>query len=136
MNSRPILLIIVVAVVALLLGGFVGYRVSEQRATELDRQRLDLVRATRAADLQNRLTMLRVLREQKGSNQDVRNLEISAIVLLSTIDLESLSDSSESRIVLVNVGKALAGYTKDFTGSEFDPLKNKSVAQLLVLGKG
>jgi len=77
--------------------------------------------------------MLRLLREQRASQQDVRNLEISAVFVLDTIDLEGASNSSDSRVVLVNTSKALAGYRKDFEGSEFDPSRHESVARLLSL---
>lgn len=135
MNRRQFFLIVLVALIGLGVGGIAGYRVSQDKAQELDSQRLDLMRAIRAADLQNRVSTLRFLRELKASEQDVRSLETSAILLLDTVDLDTLSQSSESRVVLMNVAKSLRDYLRDFPSSEFDPSKHKRVAQLLSLDK-
>ena len=135
MTRRQLAVIVVVGLVGLGGGALIGYSVNQERAQDLDRQRLDLIQAVRGADLQNRLATLRLLRENKVTEDDIRSLEISAVLLLETIDLKVLSGESQSLSVLQAVSKRLAEYRRDFPNSEFEPSKHRSVERLLSLSR-
>lgn len=116
--------IVSVAIIAAALGAAGGYRFAQWHAN-------DLMTALRALDLNNRLQMLRLLRERKTGDETVQSIEISAISLLSTIHLEEVTDTSQSYFVLQNASKTLAQYTHDFPRSEFSDSRHREVAQLL-----
>ena len=130
-RTQIYLIVLLTTVLGLAVGGVVGYRLSAQRAEILDRQRLDLARALRANDLQNRLSTLRLLRERNVPRDDVSALETSALVLLDAISFENLTEDSSSRVVLARVAETMTGYRKDFPDSTFDPAKYPRVANLL-----
>lgn len=133
MRFRQGLIVLVVALLGFGVGVVTGYRVSHAKAENLDQQRLDLTRAIRGADLQNRLSTLRLIRERKLAQEEVPPLEISAIVLLQAIDLEDLPKEAASRVVLEKVAETLVAYRQDFPDSEFNPAKHAAVTKLLSL---
>jgi hypothetical protein len=135
MSRRQLLIVVLVGLIGLGAGAFVAYSLSQERARDLDRQRLDLMQAIRGVDLQNRLAMLRLLRENKVSQEDIRSLEISAILLLDTIDLKAPTTESQSLPVLQGVSKRMLEYRGDFPNSEFEPSRHKSVERLLSLSR-
>jgi hypothetical protein len=133
MKFRQGLIVSVLVILGFGVGVVTGYRVSQARAESLDQQRLDLARALRAADLQNRLSTLRLLRERKVVQEEVAPLEISAIVLLQTIDLEDVPKDAASRVVLERAAATLATYRQEFPDNEFNPGKHPAVTKLLSL---
>ena len=116
--------IVSVAIIAAALGAVGGYRFSQWHAN-------DLTSALRALDFNNRLHMLRLLRECKTGDETVQSIEISAIVVLSGIPLEEVTDTSQSYFVLQNASQTLTQYTHDFPKSEFANGRHREVAQLL-----
>ena len=126
--------IALVAVVAASLGAVGGYALAQREANALDSQRRDLMTAIRTVDLNNRLSMLRLLRERRTSDDDIRSLEISAIVLLDTIALDETSSTSQSYVVLQQAARAVATYAQDFPSSEFADNRHPKVGQLLAIG--
>jgi hypothetical protein len=108
--------------------------VAQQRAKDLDSQRRDLITAVRAVEFENRLGMLRLLREHKVPDEDMRSMEISAIVLLGTIALDDSNSTSQSHVVLQRAADAVATYRRDFPKSELSDGRHRKVAQLLAVG--
>jgi hypothetical protein len=133
MKLRQGLIVFVAAVLGLGVGVATGYRVSQAKAENLDQQRLDLARAIRGADLQNRLSTLRLLRDRKVVQEEIPALEISAIVLLQAIDLEDLPTEGASRVVLEKAAETLTAYRRDFPENEFNPTKHTAITKLLSL---
>jgi hypothetical protein len=126
--------IALVAVLAASLGAAGGYALAQREASALDSQRRDLITAVRAADLNNRLAMLRLMRERKTSDDDIRSLEISAIALLDAIPLDEAGPTSQSFVVLREAAKRVATYSHDFPTSEFTDQRHRNVGQLLAIG--
>jgi len=102
-----------------------------QGSGDVARERMDQVNAARGIDMQNRLTMLRALRENKAPKDDVTAFELGAVGLLQAMQLENLSKESASRVVVMKVADTMASYRRDFPDSEFDPVKRPAVARLL-----
>jgi hypothetical protein len=119
--------------VAAALGALGGYMVAEKQGRDGDAQRRDLIIVVRAVDLDNRITMLRMLREGKHSAEEVESVEISAIVLLGTIALDQATDASQSYGVLKHVGQTLDTYTHDFPKSQFAEARHAEVAKFLAV---
>jgi hypothetical protein len=134
MTRRATVGVIFVAVIAAVLGAVGGYIVAQQRAKDLDSQRRDLITAVRAVEFENRLGMLRLLREHKVPDEDMRSMEISAIVLLGTIALDDSNSTSQSHVVLQRAADAVATYRRDFPKSELSDGRHRKVAQLLAVG--
>lgn len=131
MNTRRNLLIVAIAMLSSAVGGIVGYRIATANAESRDFQRLDSARALRGTDFQNRLVLIRLLRERNASAGEVSAVELSALSLLQTIELDSAPEGSASQFVLSKVAGTLAAYCRDFPLSELDPSKRSEVAHLL-----
>jgi len=132
-DVRKYAAVLITALVGLAVGGAIGYHLANQRAEILDRERIDLARALRANDLQNRLSTLRLLRERNIQRDDVWALETSALVLLDAISFNDVAVDSASRVVLVQVAETMTAYRKDFPDSKFDPSRYPAVAALLAI---
>ncbi len=132
MRTQNLLSLVIVSLVSLFAGGGLGYYIAKNPSDTPGDQR-HIAIALRATDFQNRLVMIRMLREKGGSSDDIAALEISAIALLQTIDLAESSSSPDASHVLKKAGETLASYRKDFPANEFDPSKRASVAKLLAI---
>ena len=110
-----VLMALAIASAGMLAGGLI-----ERYVLWPDERDFSLVRVAWAVDLNNRLHMLRLLREYKAPNDTVREAEISAVALLDTMHVERVSPRDESYSVIVRVLKNLRQYQRDFPSSEFD----------------
>lgn len=125
-SFRTILTAAAIAVAGMLIGGFV------ERVTHWpDKRDLALVRVAWAVDFNNRLSMLRLLRQYKASEDTVRTAELSATTLLATMDVEHISLKDESYSVVERAVKNLRLYRKDFPNSEFDPTAHPFIGKVL-----
>jgi len=130
----PIARTILVAVVAAALGAIGGYWAGERDARDRQVQTRDLFTALRAAELSNRLTVLRMIRKGQTTPEDIESLEISAIVLLDSIALDEVTETYQSFGVLRRVAQALGAYMKDYPKSQFSEPRHASVPKLVALG--
>ena len=112
-------------------GTFAGWYVTAVRAQFRDKLRVDISRGLRAVDLNNRISMLRLLRERKLPEEQIRSIEISALLVLDSLEVAHVSPADQSCFVLKDSANRLAEYLKDFPQSEFDPRKDQNVATLL-----
>ena len=94
------------------------------------RQSSDITNAVSANEFNQRLTSLRVMRENKVPAQTIESLEISAVNLLDTITLDGPGEYSAA-YVLKESAQRLAKYVRDFPSSEFADRRHTKVSQLL-----
>src|SRR5262249_31130042 len=87
---------------------------AQPKSAGLGQAALDQINAVRGVDLQNRLTMLRALRENRAPKADIAAFEISAVGLLQAMDLENVPYDSASRVVLAKVSETMTAYRRDF----------------------
>jgi hypothetical protein len=111
--------------VGTLIGGFV------QTIRGPDERCFDLSRAAMGVDFEYRLLMLRLLRQYKVPKATVNSIEIGAVVLLDTMDVEHVSPTDQSFTVMQKLVKDLRQYRKDFPGSEFDLERHPFVGRVL-----
>lgn len=112
-------------VLALAVGFMLGMAVSSQFGST------DLANALRASDFNNRLTMLRVLRNKAPDAEEIASMEISAVVVLGNVQLDTVRDGSSAATVLHKSADYLLAYRRDFPKNEFDPKKHEEVARLV-----
>lgn len=118
------------AIAFLSLGLLVGASV-DRAIHPLDKQHFDLIRVAWAVDLNNRLTMLRLLRQHKVPAATVESVELDAVLLLNTMGADQVSPGDQSYSVIERVVKTLRQYQRDFPNSEFDSQKHAFVAKVL-----
>jgi hypothetical protein len=119
---RTTLTVIAIAAAGMLIGGFV-----ERIIHWPDKRDFALVRVAWAVDFNNRLSMLRLLRQYSAPEDTVRSIELSATTLLDTIDVEQIRPTDESYSVVDRAVKNLRMYRRDFPNSEFDPATHPSI---------
>ena len=91
----------------------------------------DVANTLRAADFNNRLTMLRVFRMKAPHADEIPSMEISAIVVLSNIQFEKVGEQSSAATILKKSTEYIDAYRRDFPDSEFEPKKHEEVARLM-----
>ena len=133
MRRQTIFLVVIAFLLGFAAGGAVSYYFSKNEAVRLNNQRLELTTILRATDFQNRVSMMRFLREKGVSPDEIATWEISAIALLQTIDVKGISPSSDSGYALKKAAETLRTYRNDFPITEFDPAKRPAVADLMAL---
>lgn len=126
MTTRPMAVFLALIAVSFAAGCWF----SSERSEKL---KFDTTTAARGADLHSRLPMIRLFREKNPKAEEIASMEVSAISLLKTIDLDAVSQDSASSLVLRKVSDTLVTYRKDFPRTEFDPTKDPQVAKLLSL---
>lgn len=89
------------------------------------------IRAAWAVDLNSRLSMLRLLREYKAPSDKLRSLEIGAVNLLDTMDLENSSAADGVYAVSKNAVQSLRQYLRDFPDAELSPNKHPFIGRIL-----
>ena len=125
---------LVVAAAAAALGAIGGYWAGQRNVREHQAQSRDLLTAVRAAELSNRITVLRMMRKGQTTPADIESIEISAIVLLDSIALDEVTETDQSYGVLRHVGQALSAYMNDFPKSQFAEPRHAAVPKLVALG--
>ncbi|MGE3425119.1 MAG: hypothetical protein AB7N24_23970 [Dehalococcoidia bacterium] len=121
------------AALFLVIGVGVGHYYSKSEIERLNEARLETGIILRALDLNNRVVMLRTLREKGVPTDDVSALEIGATTLLGTIDLERGARSQDALHVLIRTADTVRTYHRDFPMTELAPSRNASVARLLAV---
>jgi len=112
--------------IGILIGGLI------ERAIHRPNERsFELARVAWGVDLNNRLSMLRLLREYKVPEATVSRVEIDAVALFDTMDIEHISPTDQSYFVMERVVKNLRQYRRDFPNSEFDPRGHSFIGRVL-----
>jgi len=109
----------------MLIGGFV------QTIRGPDERCFDLSRVAMGVDFEYRLLMLRLLRQYKVPAATLNRIEIEAVVLLDTLDVEHVSPTDQSFAGMQKLVKGLRQYRNDFPGSEFDLQRHPFIGKVL-----
>lgn len=123
---RTTLTVVAIAAAGMLIGGLV-----ERTIHWPDERDFALVRVAWAVDFNNRLSMLGLLRQSNAPEDTVRSMELSAITLLDTINVEQIRPTDESYSVVERAVNNLRRYRADFPNSEFDPTTHPSIRRAL-----
>jgi len=131
---RSLLLSGLALLLGLLLGSVATYYVQRNDAG-LNTERSELATILRATDFQNRVTMIRALRGKDASPEEIAAWELSALVLLQTIDIDGTPKNSNAGYTLRKVAETLLSYRADYPINEFDPGNRPAIAKLLTTYK-
>jgi hypothetical protein len=118
---------VLIAVVAFCIGVGAGWFTEGPIA----KARWQSVRAAWAVDLNSRLSMLRLLREYKAPSDKLRPLEVGAVNLLDTMELENSSAGDGVYAVSKNAVQSLRQYSRDFPDTELSPSKHPFIGRIL-----
>jgi hypothetical protein len=99
----------------------VGYKVGRQHNS-------DYLNSVRIASLNDRLTALRVMRENKLPGRTVESMELSALVYLDSIALDA--PGPNSAYLLQHAAQRLSAYAQDFPDSVLADPKQLKVVQV------
>lgn len=124
MRTRTLVLVLVAITVSVVAAFGFGYQIGRRHDS-------DYLNSVRIASLNDRLTTLRVLRENKVPKNTVESMELSALVYLDTIALDSRG--SMSAYLLQRAAQRLSAYVRDFPDSRLADRNQPRVSQLLTL---
>ena len=93
----------------------------------------DYVNAVRIAAFNERLTTLRIMRENKMPKETMESMELSAVIYLDSIALDT--NGPDSGYLLRVAGQRLTAYVQDFPDSLLATRKDLKVGQLLTLAR-
>jgi hypothetical protein len=134
MRIRTIVLLFVAISLGVAVGATVANFIAKKETDRLKNERRDVIIILQGVDFQNRVSMLRVLRQKGVPPDEVAAWEISAVALLQTIDLDKFPMSTDAGYVLTKAAETLAAYRKEFASTEFDPTKRNAVRKLITVG--
>ena len=121
MRTRNLVLVSVVVAITAVAGLGIGYKVGREHNS-------DYLNSVRLASLNDRLTALRVMRENRVSPKTVESMELSALVYLDSIALNE--PGPNTAYLLQQAAQRLSAYTQAFPDSALADPKQLKVVQL------
>lgn len=124
MRSRTLVLVLVAVTVSVMAAFGVGYQIGS-------RHDADYLNSVRVAAFNDRLTALRVLRENKVPKNTVESMELSVLSDLDTITLDARG--SNSAYLLPWAAQRFSAYVREYPDSQLADRNRPRVSQLLTL---